>query len=238
MSSIAIIGAQWGDEGKGKITDFLSQEADFVVRFQGGNNAGHTLWNKGIKTVLHVIPSGIMHESCISVIDHGVVFDPKSFFKEVESLKKAKVIVDANRLKISQECSIITSYHKILDELREGKGAGKIGTTKKGIGPAYEDKVARRSIKLRDLFDKKVLSLKLDEILLEKSIIFKNCYKKKIPTRSEELESLYEMGKFLKPFCSNTYELFEQNKDKKILFEEAQGVLLDIDFGSYPFVTS
>ncbi len=156
MNSLAIIGAQWGDEGKGKITDLLGQKADVVVRFQGGNNAGHTIIFDDQKIVLHQAPSGILHTNCVSVIAHGVVFEPEAFLEELKEVKK-HVKVTPDGLKIALNATVITSYHKLLDSIREGKGSTKIGTTGKGIGPAYEDKISRRGLKIKDLLDKEVL---------------------------------------------------------------------------------
>ena len=171
MNTLAIIGAQWGDEGKGKITDLLGAHADYVVRFQGGNNAGHTIIVEDSKIVLHQIPSGILHENCVSIIAHGVVFEPEAFLTELNMVKE-RLPVSADRLKISLNATVITSYHKLLDAHREGKSKVRIGTTGKGIGPAYEDKVARRAIKVKDLFDKDVLTRKLQHSLEEKAYLF------------------------------------------------------------------
>lgn len=238
MRSVAVIGAQWGDEGKGKITDFLSHDVDFVVRYQGGHNAGHTIWINGVKTVLHVIPSGILHVKAVSIIDHGVVLEPENFLKEVDKLTMSGLKLDSSRLKISEQCSIITSYHRLLDELRENESSNPIGTTKKGIGPAYEDKIGRKGIKAQDLFDKNVLREKLEILIQEKRFLFESVYKVPMASVESETERLYLLGQKIKPFVENIFELFSQNKDKKVLFEGAQGVLLDVDFGSYPYVTS
>lgn len=239
MSSLAIIGAQWGDEGKGKITDLLGQKADVVVRFQGGNNAGHTIIFGDKKIVLHQIPSGILHGNCISVIAHGVVFEPEAFLEEMEQVIK-HVPVTPERLKLSLNATVITRYHKLLDAIREGKGSTKIGTTGKGIGPAYEDKIARRGIKIKDLFNKETLSRKLSTSLEEKAFLFEHYYKAEAPSVEEEVERLYEMGQKLFPFVTDTFSYIDQafTDKKKVLFEGAQGILLDIDYGSYPYVTS
>lgn len=240
MYSLAVIGSQWGDEGKGKITDYLSSNADYVVRFQGGNNAGHTIWVDGKKTVLHVVPSGVLQENCISIIDHGVVLDPESLVKELEGLKASGLEIDELKLKISGQCNIITSYHKILDGEREEKSSQKIGTTKKGIGPAYEDRTARKGIKCLHLLDKDVLRGRLENLLKEKETLFKNLYQVDYPSIDDECERLYELGQIIKTYICDTFQLLTQGKKegKKILFEGAQGVLLDVDFGTYPFVTS
>ena len=239
MNTLAIIGAQWGDEGKGKITDLLGQKADIVVRFQGGNNAGHTIIFGDKKIILHQIPSGILHDNCISVIAHGVVFEPEAFLKELEDVKK-HIDVTPERLKISLNATVITTYHKLLDAIREGKTSNKIGTTGKGIGPAYEDKVARRAIKIKDLFDKEILTKKLSIALEEKSYLFEHFYKTEFPTIEQEVERLYSLGQKIFKYVCDTFNYLDtaQRDGKKVLFEGAQGVLLDIDYGSYPYVTS
>lgn len=239
MNTLAIIGAQWGDEGKGKITDLLGQKADYVVRFQGGNNAGHTIIVEDKKFVLHQIPSGILHQNCVSIIAHGVVFEPEAFLEEVDSIKDY-VDVTPERLKISLNATLITRYHKILDALREGQGKRKIGTTGKGIGPAYEDKIGRRAIKIKDLFNKEVLFNKLSIALEEKSYLFENLYKVEYPSIEEEVERLYGFGQQLFAYVTDTFSLIDKatQENKKVLYEGAQGVLLDIDYGSYPYVTS
>lgn len=239
MKTLAIIGAQWGDEGKGKITDLLGKNADYVVRFQGGNNAGHTIIVGENKFVLHQIPSGILHKTCVSIIAHGVVFEPEAFMEEVDSIKD-HMEVTPERLKISLNATVITRYHKILDSTREGSGKRKIGTTCKGIGPAYEDKIGRRAIKIKDLFNKEVLINKLKIALEEKEYLLKNLYKVDYPTVEEEATRLYEYGQQLFPFVEDTFSLIDKatQEGKKILFEGAQGVLLDIDYGTYPYVTS
>lgn len=239
MNTLAIIGAQWGDEGKGKITDLLGQNSDIVVRYQGGNNAGHTIIFDDKKIVLHQIPSGILHENCISVVAHGVVFEPEAFLQEMIEVKK-HIPVTPERLKISLNATVITSYHKLLDAIREGKSANKIGTTCKGIGPAYEDKIARRAIKVKDLLDKEVLFHKLSIALEEKMFLFQNFYKTEVPTIESEVERLYGFGQELKDFITDTFSYIDEalSLNKNVLFEGAQGVLLDIDYGSYPYVTS
>lgn len=239
MKTVAIIGAQWGDEGKGKITDYLSQKSDVVVRYQGGNNAGHTIIVEDKKTILHLIPSGILHPKCTSVIAHGVVFDPVAFFEELADVEK-NVQVTPNNLKISFNCSVITSYHKLLDATREGKSTQKIGTTCKGIGPCYEDKTSRKGLKLGHLLNKEILTERLKVSLEEKIPLFESFYKVEYPAIEEEVERLHELGKKLEPFLCDTFSYLDKasSEGKKILFEGAQGILLDIDYGSYPFVTS
>lgn len=240
MKTLAIIGAQWGDEGKGKITDLLSEKCDVVVRYQGGNNAGHTIIVDGKKIVLHLIPSGILHPHCVSVVGHGVVFEPEAFQKELQTVADAGIKVTANNLKISENATIITSYNKLLDAARESQGSVKIGTTGKGIGPAYEDKVGRRAVKLKDLFDMENLKKKLARNLGEKEILFKHRYNVDFPSIEEEATRLFELGKKVQPFVCDTFSFLDNavQTNKKILFEGAQGILLDVDYGTYPFVTS
>ncbi len=239
MKSVAIIGAQWGDEGKGKITDYLGQQANYVVRYQGGNNAGHTIIVGEKKIILHLIPSGILHEKCVSVVAHGVVFDPVAFQEELIEVRKHVEVTNKN-LKLSSNCSVITSYHKIIDAAREGKSDLKIGTTCKGIGPAYEDKISRRGIKLKDLLNKEILIQKLKRSMEEKEVLFQKFYQNDFPSIEEEANRLFELGKIVEPFLCDTFNLLEQahSRGEKILFEGAQGILLDIDYGSYPYVTS
>ncbi len=240
MKTLAIIGAQWGDEGKGKITDLLSEKCDVVVRYQGGNNAGHTIIVDGKKIVLHLIPSGILHTRVVSVIGHGVVFEPEAFQTELMTVAKAGITVTSANLKISENVTVITSYNKLLDIARESQGTVKIGTTGKGIGPAYEDKIARRAIKLKDLFDLESLKIKLARNLEEKEILFRHRYDISFPSVDEEATRLFQLGKNVAPFVCDTFSFLDQAviQNKKILFEGAQGILLDIDYGTYPFVTS
>ena len=239
MQTMAIIGAQWGDEGKGKITDLLAEKSHLVVRYQGGHNAGHTIWVNGQKTVLHVIPSGVLHPHCISVIGHGVVLEPENFLTE---LKKVQTItkVSPQNLKVSSTASVITNYHRILDAARESQGTVKIGTTGKGIGPAYEDKISRRGIKVKDLLNKDILKNRLQAGLEEKAVILKSLYQIDFPSFEEELERLYDLGQQLKDYVSDTFSLIDHSlrEGKNILYEGAQGILLDIDYGTYPYVTS
>lgn len=240
MKTLAIIGSQWGDEGKGKITDLLSEKCDVVVRYQGGNNAGHTIIVDGKKIVLHLIPSGILHPHCVSVIGHGVVFEPEAFQKELDTVAAAGIKITSENLKISENVTIITSYNKLLDAARESQGSVKIGTTGKGIGPAYEDKVGRRAVKLKDLFDLEVLKKKVARNLGEKEILFKHRYNIEFPSVDQEAERLFNLGKVIKPYVCDTFSVLDHavSSGKKILYEGAQGILLDIDYGTYPFVTS
>ncbi len=240
MKTLAIIGSQWGDEGKGKITDLLGEKCDVVVRYQGGNNAGHTIIVDGKKIVLHLVPSGILHPHCVSVIGHGVVFEPEAFQKELETVAAAGIKITSENLKISENVTIITSYNKLLDAARESQGSVKIGTTGKGIGPAYEDKVGRRAIKLKDLFDLETLKVKVARNLGEKEILFKHRYNIEFPTVEQETERLFNLGKIIKPYVCDTFSVLDHavTNGKKILYEGAQGILLDIDYGTYPYVTS
>jgi adenylosuccinate synthase len=240
MQSIAIVGAQWGDEGKGKITDLLGKKCDVVVRYQGGNNAGHTIIVGDKKTILHLIPSGILHPHCVSVIGHGVVFNPRAFLTELDKVMAAGVKVTKDNLKISENCTVITNYHLLLDTLRESKGPQKIGTTGKGIGPAYEDKAARKAIKIKDLFNRETLRAKLEKCLVEKEVLFKHLYHTEMPNLELEVEELYQAGQKIAHFVGDTFSFLDHalKEDKKVLYEGAQGVLLDVDYGTYPYVTS
>src|SRR5690606_1705583 len=175
MKSIAIIGAQWGDEGKGKLTDLLAEKSDLVVRYQGGHNAGHTIWVNGQKTVLHVIPSGVLHPHCLSIIGHGVVLEPENFLKELSTIN-AVTKVGPENLKLSSSATVITSYHKLLDVSREVEGPEQSGTTDKRIGPAYEDKVSRRGSKVKDLLDRDTLVRRLSTGYAGKAALFKHLY--------------------------------------------------------------
>lgn len=240
MKTLAIIGAQWGDEGKGKVTDFFASRCDVVVRFQGGNNAGHTIVVDGRKIVTHLVPSGILTPHALSIIGHGVVLDPRSFAQEHADLTAAGVSISSANLKISLHCNIITRYHRLLDGARETQGAVKLGTTGRGIGPAYEDRAARRSLKLADLLDEKRLRAQLAQVLDEKQILFEQRYHVDYPSLNDEAAALLELGEFLRPYAADTFSLLHelQSQQRKILFEGAQGILLDIDYGTYPFVTS
>lgn len=239
MQTVAIIGAQWGDEGKGKITDMLAEKCDYVVRYQGGHNAGHTIWVSGKKTVLHVIPSGVLHSHCTSIIGHGVVFEPENFLKELNNVKSLTTI-NHERLKVSENATVITSYHRLLDGARESQGPEKIGTTGKGIGPAYEDKAARKAVKVKDLLDKNTLRKRLENGFAEKKVLFETLYKIEVPTIDQEVERLYNLGQQFKDYICDTFSILAKavEENKKVLYEGAQGVLLDVDYGTYPYVTS
>ncbi|BCB27764.1 adenylosuccinate synthetase [Sulfurimicrobium lacus] len=238
--NVVVIGTQWGDEGKGKIVDWLTDHAQGVARFQGGHNAGHTLVINGAKTVLHLIPSGILRDKVECYIGNGVVVSPWALMEEVDMLEKAGVPV-RNRLKISEACPVIMPHHVALDQAREAaKGAGKIGTTGRGIGPAYEDKVSRRGIRIQDLFHRERLAAKLGEILDYHNFVLKNYFKAETVDFQKSLDDVLVIAERIKPMVADVPRLlFEANKaGKNILFEGAQGALLDIDHGTYPFVTS
>lgn len=238
--TVIVLGSQWGDEGKGKVVDLLMERASVTVRFQGGNNAGHTLVVNGKKTILRLIPSGILHPHVNCLIGNGVALSPVALLEEIEELEKQQVAV-MNRLKISDACVLILPYHVALDRARENaRGKDAIGTTGRGIGPAYEDKVARRAIRFNDLFDEKRLHTKLEEVLLYHNFILEH-YHQQEPIDCELLfENLCQIAAKLKPLRADVAQLlYDYRKEgKSILFEGAQGTLLDIDHGTYPFVTS
>lgn len=237
-----VIGTQWGDEGKGKIVDLLSSEADVIVRFQGGANAGHTLVVEGKKVILHLVPSGILHKEKTCLIGNGVVLDPETFCQELDELKKASIPVGPDRLKISYKTHLIMPYHKLLDNLRETKKSGKdkIGTTGRGIGPAYEDKVARVGIRAGDCLDFDHLKNKIKKALLEKNVLFKNYFDFEPVSPEEVFEKIAPCVERMQPYLADVSSEIENaiKQGKKILFEGAQGTHLDIDHGTYPFVTS
>ncbi len=245
MTNVAVIGSQWGDEGKGKVVDLYSAKADFIARYQGGNNAGHTLVVNGKKTVLHLIPSGVLHKGKTCLIANGVVFDPLCFFEEIDQLIAANVLGHApwNSVKVSERAHVILPYHCQIDKLRENHLAhsdSKIGTTHRGIGPAYEDKVSRRGIQVIDLLDAKVLRRKLQLAIEEKNVLLKNLYSAPAIELEPLLAECLKLGERLRPYVNNVRSILVQaTVDKKpILFEGAQGTLLDIDHGTYPYVTS
>ena len=238
--NVVVIGTQWGDEGKGKLVDWLTDHARGVVRFQGGHNAGHTLVIGGKKTVLHLIPSGILRQDVDCFIGNGVVVSPKALLEEIDMLKASGVDV-TGRLKISEACPAILSYHSALDVAREAaKGEAKIGTTGRGIGPAYEDKVARRGIRLQDLFFRERFAAKLGEVLDYHNFVLKNYFQAKTVDFQQTLDETLALAERIKPFIADVPRLlYEASKaGKNLLFEGAQGSLLDIDHGTYPFVTS
>jgi len=238
--SVVIVGAQWGDEGKGKVVDLLTEQASVVARFQGGHNAGHTLVIEGRKTVLRLIPSGVLHKGVRCLIGNGVVLSPSAFLQEVNELDKAGIQVK-DRLFVSEACALIMPYHIALDQAREqAKGKAAIGTTGRGIGPAYEDKVSRRGLRFGDLFDEKYFCSRLEEVLDYHNFILKNYHQVEVLDFSLLCDEMLALEPLLRPFRADVAALLAQSrqKDQNILFEGAQGTFLDIDHGTYPFVTS
>ena len=240
MKTVAVVGSQWGDEGKGKVIDFLATQADVVVRGQGGNNAGHTLVVDGKKFALRLIPSGILNSNTINVIGNGIVFDPKGFFEEIEMLESNGV--STKNIKVSDRAHIVFPYHKELDGLaEEARGDNKIGTTKKGIGPCYMDKTERSGIRVCDLMDKEIFAKKLKLQVDAKNKIVTGIYGKEAMFDFDEIYNEFiEYAERLRPYVTDTtvvvYDAIKANK--KVLFEGAQGTLLDLDLGTYPYVTS
>ena len=239
MTGVVVIGSQWGDEGKGKIVDWLSSQADVVIRFQGGHNAGHTLVIDGETYKLNILPSGILRSEKKSIIGNGVVLDLSSLINEIDKLTERGVKISPENLYISDRATIILPLHQYLDELRENNNLIKIGTTKRGIGPAYEDKVARRALRLCDLFDKSKLLHKVEILLNHHNALLRGFNKKEYDI-NEVVEDIYKLGQKVKPFAKTINELSNEidNENQHILFEGAQGFLLDIDHGTYPYVTS
>ena len=240
MKNVIVIGTQWGDEGKGKIVDWLSSEADVVVRFQGGHNAGHTLVIDGVTYKLRLLPSGTVRKNKVSVIGNGVVVDPWALIDEIKEMKSKGVEINEDNLILSESASLILPYHKEMDEIREDSaGKAKIGTTRRGIGPAYEDKVGRRSIRVMDLTSESNLDSRLEAALIHHNALRKGLKKKifkKDQLKKDLLKIAPEILKFSQPVWKRLHEF--KSKGKKILFEGAQGILLDVDHGTYPFVTS
>ncbi len=241
MTNVVVVGAQWGDEGKGKVVDIYTEFADDVVRYQGGNNAGHTLVVGDEKVILHLIPSGVLHPGKRCIIGNGVVLDPEVFIREITNLKASGRIADDASLLLSESLHIIMPYHKRIDIAREAKsGEKKIGTTGRGIGPAYEDKIGRRGIRLMDLVDREIFSRKLRENLEEKNFILEKLLGEK-PFTFEEIYNEYAgYAEILARYMADTTLTLHRDvkAGKRILFEGAQGTLLDVDHGTYPFVTS
>jgi len=238
--NVVILGTQWGDEGKGKIVDLLTESVSSVVRFQGGHNAGHTLVIDGKKTVLHLVPSGILRENVTCLIGNGVVLSPDALLKEISQLEASGVPV-RKRLKISPSCPLILSYHEALDHAREIKlGKAAIGTTGRGIGPAYEDKIARRALRVVDLLDLDAFSKKLEDILEFHNFSLTKYYGVEAIDHAELMEKVHQYAEEILPMMDDVCELLHNNQanQENILFEGAQGSLLDIDHGTYPFVTS
>ena len=240
MKNIVVVGSQWGDEGKGKIVDWLSEQADVVIRFQGGHNAGHTLVIDGITYKLRLLPSGIVRKNKISIIGNGVVIDPWSLLDEIKEIKAMGIQVDTKNFVISETANLILPFHKEMDEIREdAAGIGKIGTTRRGIGPAYEDKVGRRSIRVMDLRSESNLDKRLQSVLMHHNAIRKGLGKK-IFEKNKLKKDLLKIAPDILEFSQPVWLKIDQFKKqkKKILFEGAQGILLDVDHGTYPFVTS
>jgi adenylosuccinate synthase len=240
MKNVVVVGSQWGDEGKGKIVDWLSSEADVVVRFQGGHNAGHTLVIDGVTYKLRLLPSGIVRKNKISIIGNGVVVDPWALLEEIKEIRSKGVSVDDKNLILAETANLILPFHQEMDAIREdAAGKSKIGTTRRGIGPAYEDKVGRRSIRVMDLISENNLDHRLETVLSHHNAIRKGLGKKifeKEKLKQDLMKIAPELLKYSKPVWKKIDEY--KTKGKKILFEGAQGILLDVDHGTYPFVTS
>ena len=240
MANVAVVGTQWGDEGKGKIVDWLSSRADVIIRFQGGHNAGHTLVIDGKTFKLSILPSGILRENKLSVIGNGVVFDPWAFVNELEKLRSQEVKISNKNLVIAENTPLILPLHRDLDQIRElASGNTKIGTTGRGIGPAYEDKVGRRAVRLSDLGDEQTLEQRLDRLLAHHNPLRLGLGASKI-NKYELKAELNDVSEKVLPFAGPVWKILnEKNKiGRRLLFEGAQGSLLDIDFGTYPYVTS
>src|SRR5215472_6878313 len=247
MANVVVVGAQWGDEGKGKIVDWLSEQADIVVRFQGGHNAGHTLVINGETYKLALLPSGVLRPSKLAIIGNGVVFDPQAFLDEVARLKGQGVAISPKNLRIAENVTLILPLHRELDALRETSSAvgsneppiTAIGTTRRGIGPAYEDKAGRRAIRLMDLADLDTLPHKIDRLLAHQNALRRGLNLDEIDGKGI-LRELTEMAPKLLPYAETVWRLLDikRREGKRILFEGAQGALLDVDHGTYPYVTS
>ena len=241
MSTLIVVGVQWGDEGKGKVVDLLSREADIIVRFQGGNNAGHTLVVGGQKTIVRLIPSGVLHDGKVCVIGNGVVVDPEVLVEEIDTLQQQGRLSDPASLKISEIAHLIMPYHKAIDLARERlRGEGKIGTTGRGIGPTYEDKMARVGIRFVDLLDEGVFARKLEHNLEEKNVYLGTLLKEQPLAYQQVFDQYRRLRDRLAPYVTNTSRYIHEaiTAGQKVLFEGAQGTMLDVDHGTYPFVTS
>ena len=240
MNNTVVVGAQWGDEGKAKITDLLAEDADIIIRYQGGCNAGHTVVVNGKKYVFHIIPSGVLYKNKICFIGAGTVIHPESFKKEAQDLLNSGVSLET--LKISPLASITLPYHIDIDGISESSGkTNKIGTTKKGIGPTYSDKIGRYGLKIQDLYDEEFLNKRLDDILPLKNASLEKVFNTKTYSKEEMLKYCREYAEIFRPYvCENWVKILSDalREDKKILFEGAQGIMLDIDYGTYPYVTS
>ena len=237
MKNVAVVGSQWGDEGKGKIVDWLSEQADVVIRFQGGHNAGHTLVVDGVTYKLRLLPSGIVRKNKISIIGNGVVVDPLALNEEIEFLEE-NLIEIKEKLNISSGCPILLPTHVLLDKAKESKKSNNIGTTVRGIGPCYEDKVSRRATLISDAYDEKNFLDKLNLQLDYHEFLLKNLYGHKDINRNEIQEKTLFYTKKILNLVSSSHDFFEKNGSGNLIFEGAQGALLDIDHGTYPFVTS
>ena len=241
MANVVVVGSQWGDEGKGKIVDWLSEQADIVVRFQGGHNAGHTLVINGVTYKLSLLPSGVVRPGKLSVIGNGVVLDPQALLNEIATLKKHGVAVSPDNLRIAENATLILPLHRELDAIREesASAALRIGTTLRGIGPAYEDKVGRRAIRLMDLADGATLERKIERLLTHHNALRKGLGLDPIDPLQVRKE-LDAVAPAVLPFMDSVWSMLDQHRrdGKRILFEGAQGALLDVDHGTYPFVTS
>ena len=240
MANVAVIGAQWGDEGKGKIVDWLSQRADIVVRFQGGHNAGHTLVIDGVEFKLSLLPSGIVRPEKVSIIGSGVVVDPWALLKEIDAIKQKGVNVSPANLKLAENATLILPSHGQIDRAREeAKGANKIGTTGRGIGPAYEDKVGRRAIRVCDLADPSTLLAKIENALVHHNALLRGLGSPEVEA-GPLLQALKEIAPKVLPYAVPAWRLLDEAKkeNKRVLFEGAQGIMLDVDHGTYPYVTS
>ena len=240
MANVVVVGSQWGDEGKGKIVDWLSKRADVVVRFQGGHNAGHTLVVDGTTYALSLLPSGVVRSGKLSMIGSGVVVDPWALIAEVEAIAKRGVSVTPENLRIAESAALILPLHGQIDRAREdAKGAAKIGTTGRGIGPAYEDKVGRRAVRLCDLREPETLAARVDQLLVHHNALLKGLGAPPVD-RDALIASLLEVAPKILPFADRVWERLDDAKrqGKRILFEGAQGAMLDVDHGTYPYVTS
>src|SRR5215475_762606 len=241
MSTLVVVGVQWGDEGKGKVVDLLAREADIIVRFQGGNNAGHTLVVGGKKTIVRLIPSGVLHDGKVCVIGNGVVVDPQVLVEEIDTLQQQGCLADPSLLRISETAHLIMPYHKAIALARERlRGEGRIGTTGRGIGPTYEDKMARIGIRFIDLLNERVFGEKLAHNLQEKNIYLGSILKEQTLEYQQIFEAYCQLRERLAPYVINTSRYLHEEiaRGRKVLFEGAQGTMLDVDHGTYPYVTS
>ena len=241
MPSLSVFGAQWGDEGKGKIIDLLAKDADVVVRYQGGSNAGHTVIVGEEKYVLHLIPSGILHEGKVNVIANGVALDPLTLMQEIDGLRERGVAVEPSALRLSTSAHVILDHHRVLDSLAETwRGGGRIGTTGRGIGPCYADKASRTGLRVADLLEPERCRERLAAALLEKNALITQVHKSEALDFDEQFEKYVAVGERLRPHVCDTGALLREAhaEGESLLFEGAQGVMLDIDHGTYPYVTS